>query len=794
VTNGIESVGGGRDDLFATLWRAGSWLHRDRFVPVTANPNGPVAARDGAYPICEAHGVAHTGKLARSIILDLAVHDAFRANKAVPAPNVDAPARRDDRGPRGRPRRDEGVLADRDIQAPWRRAVARARWVVSRLGTDPEHGGRIFLPGRLDPRNNSTSLIDAGECVDALATLALHPGFGDVADAERQAVMGAMRECSETYLAKTITSKAIVNQVLWGAMGLAHACSVFPGERAWRDAVVQAIALGVDRQRPDGSWGYESPSAHQHPGVADLTVYYHGRCLAFLRHALDHVPEADTDGRASTAFRRGVEFLVAVRAPDGRKSLALEGKRWFWASTQEVGSLAYDIHALARAGLEREPWGAGLIEAAWASWQTLRARIDPAGAVRAGDDGWPLGDAADVICRDFHVADLAWVARSLGTVDVGRDSSRQATASSPGQPESRGTADVWDGIEARKSGTNQFRGVLVDSGSPCVRRFDDAGVVRLEVESAVAVLRVAKAPNNSQWGGAIGGGTIVVTRAGASVWRDAAVTPGSLTFSLASRGPTERMRSVVSGMRRFVAMNQIRREGRQVAFNLRVMVGSAGRHLRTGHPEAAARLLIGAGKLAWRMVGDPFFEALEDVATTHWSTDVSDDHTIELSPDGGARIAAWSGDIVPARRDGSVPGWGRGVRVARRVRVDAGGVQVSERIDVGPPSAAVVVTIALPEGATQVCFRHGATDGAGHGAALTGAPDSGAVGQAPGELGTGWRVWQGGALMSVDVRPRPASGGSASKAGGLPRPAGHGRRPEDGMNDGTLEVAYRLDC
>ena len=104
-------------DIVATARRAAGWLHRDRFVPVTGQPRDLVPSRDDAVPRCEAHGVPHTGKLARSIILDLAVHDDLAPHDPV-------------------------------AEASWHRAVTRARWVVGRLGPDPDHGGLVFLlPG-----------------------------------------------------------------------------------------------------------------------------------------------------------------------------------------------------------------------------------------------------------------------------------------------------------------------------------------------------------------------------------------------------------------------------------------------------------------------------------------------------------------------------------------------------------------------------------------------------------------------------------------------------------------------
>ena len=842
------------------------------------HPNAPVAATDGAVPACEAHGVAHTGKLARSIILDLATHDALRPGSMEPGgdalPPTVAPATGGNperfgdggRGTGGAPavpsedRPDPAyiplrgrtlLLRDRLAEAAWRRATTRARWVVARLGIDPEHGGRIFLPGRLDPRNASTSLIDAGECVDALATLALHPRFRELPDAERLAVLGAINDCAESYLAGTVASKSIVNQVLWGAMGLAHACSVFPSPHApgglflpdvarWREAVVQAVEAGVDRQRPDGSWGYEASSARAHPGVADLSVYYHGRCLAFLRHATQHVPSADVDGRASMALRRGVEFLMAVRAPDGTKSLALEGKRWFWASMQEVGSLAYDIYALARAS--NDLGDATLAGAALASWRTLCARIDAAGAVRAGDGVLPIGDAADAVCRDFHVADLAWVARSVGFLwpeprlpafseDSPGAGHREVVSSYGGASYKHASGPASSGGGATPMVTRRTMSRDRDSSRSAVMRFDAAGVVRLEVGRAFAIVRVAKAPCNAQWGGAIGGGTVVATHAGAAAWRDGADTPGSVTVRLASPGAIGRVRAAVAGARRYNEANRFGREWRQLAFTLRVLARSVVRHLRHGHLIAAARFALGVGVQAWRIAGKPLMEAIDDVATAHWAVSVADDATVELTKDGGSRAVWWTGDVEPARRDGHVPVWVRGIRIARRVQVDEAGVQVVERVDVAPvrsptyaPSrgsphesretslaavacenagggsvdgrsfGAVIVTVNLPVGATHVRVR----------------PDAQLNhGRPPEEPGTGWHVWQGGTAVRAEVRPGPgwavacaSVGGKApSVAGDRPIPGGDTRRTGDGTaacasvggNDGTLEVAYRLE-
>jgi hypothetical protein len=232
--------------------------------------------------------------LARSIILDLAVHDAMNPDEPTlpdhspasspPPPSASRageadlsfascaggadlsdPTRHDKPGlrqmssgvrlPETPNRAGEDVVRADEAQAPstsWRRAVTRARWIVSRLGPDPEHNGLIFLPGRLDPRNASTSLIDAGECVDALTTLALHGRFRDLSAADQEAIVSGIRACAATYLVATVASKAIVNQVLWGAMGLAHACTLslkksrgaVPSWTRWRSRSIDSAPMG----------------------------------------------------------------------------------------------------------------------------------------------------------------------------------------------------------------------------------------------------------------------------------------------------------------------------------------------------------------------------------------------------------------------------------------------------------------------------------------------------------------------------------------------------------------------
>lgn len=683
--------------MIGTLIRASDWLHRDRFVPdVTSSRvrQEVVLPWSTGVARCERHGIAHTGKLARSIIIDLAVHDACIAGA------IDS----------------SGELA-------WSRALARADWVIGRLAPDPHHGGLVFWPGRLDARNNSTSLIDAGECVDALAELIRHPRFESVPEALQTRVVDAVSGCASTYLSTSVATRGFVNQMLWGAMGLAHACAAVPGETAWRDGVREAVNRALGAQHPDGSWGYEIGAGHaMHPGTADLTVYYHGRCLAFLHHIRDFLPGIDNDGRVSDALRRGTDFLAGVVASDGRKPLAIEGKRWFWSGQDEVGSHAYDIHALVRgASLTGDH---GLLTVAWHSWTSLIGRMDLNGAVRAGGETDPM----DIVCPDFHTADLAWVARVWRLLEGHADLPRTLEVTSP------------------------------------ARYWADAGVARVAHGPVRALVRTRKSPANTQWGGAVGGVTVVATGTGPVPWVDGPFTPGSLTVRRTGRSLRERLGEMVAGARRFLVANRPGREGRQWAFVWRMQVRSAVAHLLAGQSRGAWHIGWGMVRGAVARFWRPFISELHDHASLH---DACTTDGVDLGvTDAGAWIRS---GVRLARRDGSTPGWANGLVAMREVHATASGIAISDRVDGDMPvSCSIALDYVLPVGATDVRLRGtGAitflTDGAGwhaRGPMSAGEPDP------------GWCVWQGNAQVRAMVR------------------ADRSRPPRPGTARWSLEVTY----
>ncbi|MGH2356037.1 MAG: hypothetical protein ACRDI2_06330 [Chloroflexota bacterium] len=581
---------------------------------------------------CETHHIPHTGKLARSIVLDLALLD---------------------------------VTGD---ERYWERAARRAEQVAAQLAPDPQHSALIYLPGRLDPRNCSNSVIDSGECTDALARLLLHERAATLPAERRARLCATVEQNAETYLRTAVVEKEIPNQRLWGAMGLASACrlvawvpssefrvpsrvSAAPQVQApsvdraettpagksmdvglWKAAIAASVARSIDEQGEDGSWGYQPEAARDgaFPGAADLTVYYHSRCLAFLLHILDCVPEIDSR-RLDLALRRGLEFLAAVITPDGLKPLALEGKRWFWNGSYEAGSNAYDVFALVRgAGRYGMPeW----IELARRSWAQLARHQRPDGGLLACAER----QAHDFVCRDFHTADLAWPAQVLDSLPA---------------PVSRSG-----------SGGHQPRGqVVAQPASPApsghrVQYDRPSGVLRLESPAAVALIRTSKRPLNTQFGGAVGGGALAYVgdrETGDSrlvIDRESPLVEGNLTLYPAQ---PSRLRAAI----RFLRHNPPGREGRQWLFVARLLL--------------AQRQPLAAITRLWSGYLRPLIHALADPAATHWA--LTSDVDVEAAT-GGVRITC-----QPARQDGTVPAWASDVVVVRRYGPAEGGLQMVDQV------------------------------------------------------------------------------------------------------------------
>lgn len=320
------------------------------------------------YARCPEHGVDHTGKTARAIVLNCAL-----AADAADAPYID-------------------------------RAVRVARTIIGRLGQDDAADGAwVFFPNRRQPHHISTQLVDGAECIDALATL-LEVAGDRLPDIDRERIEEAVRLCVESYLAPTVPGVPVISERLCGAMGLASASAVLD-EPGWADTVRDTVACALGEMRSDGSFPYVTdPTAiGGHEGVADLTVCDHGRILAFAHYALTRIGDR---GSHSDELQRGVDFLIDVLRPDGVKPLALDGRRWCWDADTEAGSAPCDAYALATDGRPAALRLAGIVAAR--SAQTL----GPDGLV----DACPTG--ATAVSRIANTADLAWLARAHESAEL----------------------------------------------------------------------------------------------------------------------------------------------------------------------------------------------------------------------------------------------------------------------------------------------------------------------------------------------------------------------------------------
>lgn len=392
-------------------------------------------APDGRL-VCPEHRIDHTGRSARSIVIDAALH---------------------------------AITGDVEY---FQRARSRALTTDARLAPDPEHGAWVYHPGRLDPNNMSTNVIDSGDCTDALATFLLQ--FSDLVDDDlRRRLEATITRNCDSYLVDASVTKEVTNQRLWGAMGLASAYRL-TGKAAWKEAVMRSLDVSFADQNPDGSFPYH-PTASEHslpPGAAAATVYYHSRHLAFAHHARMLCDEPDA---FAANFERGLDFLLAAISPEGFKPLLLDSKPWFWQGPLEAGSHPFDLYVIAALA---DPDSAGDVLA------NLLGRLletqDDDGAFRGVPSG-PRG----FNCRHFHTADVAWLARAAELAPL-----------TPGHAPSQ---------------------YLPEQST---RAFTDGGLVRLQTSTACALLAVSTGERNLLYGARAGGGEIVYLGRRSSGWRN----------------------------------------------------------------------------------------------------------------------------------------------------------------------------------------------------------------------------------------------------------------------------------
>ncbi len=286
-----------------------------------------------------------------------------------------------------------------------RRAVLRA---VDNVGVDPEGGVPVFLPGRLDPRNGSSNAVDGGACADAIATL-LQEAPDALSGAERDRCTDALAQHVDGYLRHAAREAPIPGQRLWAGTGVARAARLL-SRPDWAADALAGCARALDELSPDGVAPYapEGSPACSHPGLADVSSTTQARCPAFvfdIHEVLGHVASAADRQRLG----RALDVLVALRDGNGRKLLCNEGKAWPWDSPYEVASHPFDVFALHRgAAVLENPLYASEAGRAMEEWFAHR---DPDGGVDSHH-----GRGSSYECRIAWTAHAAWIARVLADV------------------------------------------------------------------------------------------------------------------------------------------------------------------------------------------------------------------------------------------------------------------------------------------------------------------------------------------------------------------------------------------
>jgi hypothetical protein len=353
-----------------------------------------------------------------------------------------------------------------------------------------------FRPGRHDPFNASNNVIDGGCCSDALGEV-LHT-FGDrLSSQERASLTRASVLHAQTYLRYAALEKAIPAQRAWGLTGLAQAWTLC-GHEVLELASRGAIALLAGQQRADGSYPYHpepldpegTGSGPSHPGAADVSAFYQSRVSAFQFHALECLgldPASEGPGEArlggaaqsagaATADKRpgplvgGLEFLLGLQGPDGRKCGLVEAKPWYWGADSEVASHPFDVYAFARGWRHFGRRDFGLAAArAFRAWVEL---LDRDGAPASHAPG--SGHGRSYQCPFFWASHGAWIARA------GADLSRALELAEPAP------------------------------APPSLQLFRDTQLARLENEQLVAWVRGARPAWSALHGSPLGSGLISV--------------------------------------------------------------------------------------------------------------------------------------------------------------------------------------------------------------------------------------------------------------------------------------------
>jgi len=349
-------------------------------------------------------------------------------------------------------------------------AVGQARRLVLNLvreGTSPCH---TFRPGRHDPFNCSNAIIDGGACSDALAHIVRSLGPSLAAE-DRERFAAASLLHARTYLRYAVLDKGIPAQRAWGLTGLA-AASALERDPELERAALQAVEALAAIQHADGSYPYHPLEwGAGHPGEADVSAFYQSRVTGFLAHALALLGRDPADPAFRVPLERGLAFLLALSAPDGRKCGLVEAKPWYWGADYEVASHPFDVHALCKGwrllGIDACADAAVRAHRAWAE------HLLPSGEPRSHLPA--PGRGRSYQCPLFWSAHAAWTLRAARDLEA-------AFARTPAPA----------------------------AEPPRVRWFPDAQLARLEDARVIAWLRGRRPASNVHHGSPRGAGLLRV--------------------------------------------------------------------------------------------------------------------------------------------------------------------------------------------------------------------------------------------------------------------------------------------
>lgn len=208
--------------------------------------------------------------------------------------------------------------------------------------------GKIFYPGLIDPRNESSNVIDTGASTDAIARF-LYVYRESFTQEEHLRYKKILEEVAETYLKSAATEKRITNQRLWGLTGLASYAR-YAGTHVYDDLIRASVERAFSDMTEDGFFIYY-PHAEDDGfcGYDGLTTHYQSRCTTFIRYSLE---TAGIDaGPYEQRLQQSERALLSMYHSDGTKDLRMECKRWYWLSAYEVASAGFDSYALAHSSV-----------------------------------------------------------------------------------------------------------------------------------------------------------------------------------------------------------------------------------------------------------------------------------------------------------------------------------------------------------------------------------------------------------------------------------------------------------